>query len=147
MMNLPISGWMASAALAFAAAAATPELARAQSQAPVPASSASAPGAQTSAQRMFGDVNPKLAELTDDVLFGDVWARRGLSPRDRSLVTVSALIAMNRPDQLRSHMQRARENGVSEAELIETITHLAFYAGWPSAVTASVVAKEVFQRK
>ena len=99
----------------------------------------------TTAQRLFGDVNPKLAELTDDVLFGDVWARPGLSPRDRSLVTVSALIAMNRPDQLRSHLQRARENGVTDAELVETITHLAFYAGWPSAVTASVVAREVFQ--
>jgi 4-carboxymuconolactone decarboxylase len=88
-----------------------------------------------------------LAELTDDVLFGDVWARPGLSPRDRSLVTVSALIAMNRPDQLRGHLQRARDNGLTEAELVEAITHLAFYAGWPSAVTASVVAKEVFQKK
>jgi len=104
-----------------------------------------APPEPTTAQRLFGDVNPKLAELTDDVLFGDVWARPGLSPRDRSLVTVSALIAMNRPDQLRSHLQRARENGVTDAELVETITHLAFYAGWPSAVTASVVAREVFQ--
>ena len=96
---------------------------------------------------MFGDVNPKLAQLTDDVLFGDVWARPGLSPRDRSLVTVSALIAMNRPDQLRSHLQRARDNGLTEAELVEAITHLAFYAGWPSAVAASVVAKDVFQKK
>ena len=104
-----------------------------------------APPEPTTAQRLFGDVNPKLAELTDDVLFGDVWGRPGLSPRDRSLVTVSALIAMNRPDQLRSHLQRARENGVTDAELVETITHLAFYAGWPSAVTASVVAREVFQ--
>ncbi|MES2399069.1 MAG: carboxymuconolactone decarboxylase family protein [Pseudomonadota bacterium] len=103
--------------------------------------------AQTPAQRMFGEVNPKLAELTDNVLFGDVWARPGLSPRDRSLVTISALIAMNRPDQFRSHLQRARDNGVTEAEAIEAITHLAFYAGWPSAVTASLVAKEVFQKK
>lgn len=95
----------------------------------------------------MGDINPKLAELTDKVLFGDVWARPGLSPRDRSLVTVSALIAMNRPDQLRSHLQRAKDNGVTEAELIEAITHLAFYAGWPSAVTASTVAREVFQKK
>jgi 4-carboxymuconolactone decarboxylase len=95
---------------------------------------------------MFGDIAPKLAQLTDDVLYEDVWARPGLSPRDRSLVTVSALIAMNRPDQLRSHMARARNNGVMEEELIETITHLAFYAGWPSAVTAIGVAREVFQR-
>ena len=63
---------------------------------------------------MFGDVAPKLAQLTDDVLFGDVWARAELSPRDRSLVTVSALIAMNRPDQLRSHLGRARDNGVTQ---------------------------------
>jgi len=108
---------------------------------------AAAPASPTTAQRMFGDINPKLAQLTDDVLFGDVWARPGLSARDRSLVTVSALIAMNRPDQLRSHLQRARSNGLSETELVEAITHLAFYAGWPSAVTASVVAKDVFQKK
>ena len=104
-------------------------------------------GEQSRAQSLFGDVNPKLAELTDNVLFGDIWKRPGLSPRDRSLVTISALVAMNRPDQLRSHLQRARDNGVSEGELIEAITHLAFYAGWPSAVAASVVAKEVFQKK
>ena len=103
--------------------------------------------AQTPAQRMFGDVAPKFAELTDKVLFGDVWARPGLSPRDRSLATVSALIAMNRPDQLRPHLIRARENGVTQDELVETITHLAFYAGWPSAVTAISVAKEVFEKK
>ena len=87
-----------------------------------------------------------MAELTDNVLFGDVWARPGLSPRDRSLVTVSALTALNRPDQLRFHLAKARENGVTQDELIETITHLAFYAGWPNAVTAIAVAREVFQR-
>lgn len=85
-------------------------------------------------------------QLTDDVLYGDVWARPGLSPRDRSLVTVSALIAMNRPDQLRSHIARARASGISKEQIIETITHLAFYAGWPSAVTAIGVAREVFSR-
>ena len=95
----------------------------------------------------MGDIAPKLADLTDTVLFGDVWARPELSPRDRSLVTVSALIALNRPDQLRSHLARARDNGVTQAELVETITHLAFYAGWPNAVTAISVAKEVFQKK
>ena len=99
------------------------------------------------AQQLVGDIAPKLTELTDEVLFGDVWARPGLSPRDRSLVTVSALIAMNRPDQLRSHMARARDNGVSKDELAETLTHLAFYAGWPSAVTAAGVAREVFANK
>lgn len=100
----------------------------------------------TPAQQMMREVAPKMAELTDDVLFGDVWERPGLSKRDRSLVTVSALIAMYRPEQLRSHLARARENGVTEEELIEAITHLAFYAGWPNAVTAISVAKEVFQR-
>lgn len=109
---------------------------------------APAPGAQPRpSQRAIGDFAPKLAELTDDVLYGDVWERPQLSQRDRSLVTVAALIAMNRPDQLRSHLVRARENGVTQDELIETITHLAFYAGWPNAVTAISVAKEVFENK
>jgi 4-carboxymuconolactone decarboxylase len=105
------------------------------------------PGQPTRAQQLMGDFAPKLAELTDRVLFGDVWARPDLSPRDRSLVTVSALIALNRPDQLRSHLARARDNGVTQAEVVETITHLAFYAGWPNAVTAIAVAREVFQKK
>lgn len=109
-------------------------------------SAAAAPAAATPsrAQQLMGDVAPKLAQLTDDVLFGDVWARPGLSRRDRSLVTVSALIALNRPDQLRSHMALARDNGVSKDELVEALTHLAFYAGWPNAVTAAGVAREVF---
>ena len=107
-----------------------------------------APGAQPRpSQKAIGDIAPKLAELTDDVLYGDVWERPQLSKRDRSLVTVAALIAMNRPDQLRSHLIKARENGVTQEELIETITHLAFYAGWPNAVSAIAVAKEVFQQK
>lgn len=98
-------------------------------------------------KQLMGDIAPKLADLTDNVLFADVWERPGLSKRDRSLVTVAALIAMNRPDQLRSHLARARANGATEQELIEAITHLAFYAGWPSAVTAVGVAREVFQQK
>ncbi|HTL54765.1 MAG TPA: carboxymuconolactone decarboxylase family protein [Candidatus Limnocylindrales bacterium] len=98
-------------------------------------------------QKAIGDFAPKLAELTDNVLYGDVWERPELSKRDRSLVTVAALIALNRPDQLRSHLVKARENGVKQEELIETITHLAFYAGWPNAVTAVAVAKEVFEKK
>jgi 4-carboxymuconolactone decarboxylase len=101
----------------------------------------------SNAQNLFGDVAPKFAQLTDDVLFGDVWARPGLSQRDRSLATVSALVAMNRPEQLRHHLERALENGLSRDELIEAITHLAFYAGWPSGVTAVGVAKEVFQKR
>lgn len=120
----------------------------AQCLASEPAASASpVASAPTRAQGLFGDVNPKLDQITDDVLFGDVWARPGLSARDRSLVTVSALIAMNRPDRLRPHLQRARDNGVNDTELMETITHLAFYAGWPSAIATSVVAREVFQKK
>ena len=99
------------------------------------------------APQMMRDLAPKLADLTDNVLFGDVWERPGLSKRDRSLATVAALIAMNRPDQLRGHLARARDNGVTQDELIEAITHLAFYAGWPSAVTAIGVANEVFQKK
>lgn len=113
--------------------------------APVTTAVASAPSTSPAqGQQLFGDIAPKFAQLTDEVLFGDIWARPGLSPRDRSLVTVSALIAMNRPEQLRGHLARARQNGLSEAELIETTTHLAFYAGWPSAVTAIGLAREVF---
>jgi 4-carboxymuconolactone decarboxylase len=104
-----------------------------------------APGDQpTRAQQLMGDLAPKLAQLTDDVLYGDVWARPELSRRDRSLVTISALTAMNRPDQLRSHVRLALANGVTKEEIAETITHLAFYAGWPSAVTAVTVTREVF---
>jgi 4-carboxymuconolactone decarboxylase len=110
--------------------------------------SASGPGAQPRpSQAAMGDFAPKLAEITDNVLYGDIWERPQLSKRDRSLVTVAALIAMNRPDQLRSHFTRARANGVTHEELIETITHLAFYAGWPNAVTAIAVAREVFEKK
>jgi 4-carboxymuconolactone decarboxylase len=98
-------------------------------------------------QGAIGDFAPKLAELTDDVLYGDVWERSELSKRDRSLVTVAAPIALNRPEQLRSHLIRARENGVTQEELIETITHLAFYCGWPNAVSAINVAREVFDKK
>ncbi|GLR92127.1 carboxymuconolactone decarboxylase family protein [Bradyrhizobium iriomotense] len=106
--------------------------------------STGASAAQTRAQRLMGDIAPKLAELTDGVLFGDVWERPQLSKRDRSLVTVSALIALNRTDQLRSHLALARDNGLSEEELVETITHLAFYSGWPNAVAAVAIAREVF---
>ena len=100
----------------------------------------------TRAQQLMGDFAPKLAELTDDVLFGDVWARAELSPRDRSLVTVAALIANGNTEQLSAHLLRARENGLSESELAEVIIHLAFYAGWPRAISAVKVAREVFAR-
>ena len=96
------------------------------------------------AQKMIGDFAPKLAELTDDVLFADVWAREELTPRDRSLITVAALITGGNTEQLSFHLNKARDNGLSETELIEVITHLAFYAGWPKSVSAVRVAKEVF---
>jgi len=96
------------------------------------------------AQQLIGSFAPKLVELTDQVLFDDVWERKELSKRDRSLITVAALIALNRPDQLRFHLSYAVENGVKKEELIEVITHLAFYAGWPSAMTAVMIAKELF---
>ncbi|MEV1248318.1 carboxymuconolactone decarboxylase family protein [Nonomuraea sp. NPDC049750] len=95
-------------------------------------------------RRMIGDFAPKLAELTDDVLFEDVWNRTELAARDRSLITVAALVAGGDADQLRFHLGRAKENGVTETELIEAITHLAFYAGWPKAMTAITTAKQVF---
>lgn len=87
-------------------------------------------------QQSMGDIAPKLAELTDQVLFGDIWERPGLSPRERSIATVSALIALNRGEQLPFHLRRARHNGISADELAELVTHLAFYAGWPCAASA-----------
>jgi 4-carboxymuconolactone decarboxylase len=99
------------------------------------------------AQKMVGDFAPKLAELTDDVLFGDVWERPGLAKRDRSLVTVSALIALNRTEQLRGHIERALNNGVTKDELVEVITHLAFYSGWPTAMSAATIAKEIVSKR
>jgi 4-carboxymuconolactone decarboxylase len=100
----------------------------------------------SSARKALGDFAPKLAELSDQVLFGDIWERPELSKRDRSLITVAALTALHRPDQLRFHLNRALENGVTREELIEVITHLAFYAGWPCAMTAIGIAKEVFAK-
>jgi len=100
----------------------------------------------SAAQNLIGNFAPKLVELTDRVLFDDVWEREDLCKRDRSLITVAALIALNRPDQLRFHLGRAVENGVKPQELIEAITHLAFYSGWPSAMTAILIAKELFSK-
>jgi 4-carboxymuconolactone decarboxylase len=100
----------------------------------------------SAAGKMIGDFAPKLAELTDRVLFGDIWERKELSKRDRSLATVAALIALNRPEQLRFHLNKALENGLKKEELIEVITHLAFYSGWPNAMSAIMVAKEVFSK-
>ena len=104
------------------------------------------PKEPTVAQKLVGDFAPKLAQLTDDVLFGDVWERAELSPRDRSLVTVAALIANGNTEQLTGHLSRAKQNGLSETELAEVIIHLAFYAGWPRAMSAVRVAREVFKK-
>jgi len=99
------------------------------------------------ANALIGDVAPKLVELTEKVLFADVWERKGLATRDRCLITVASLVALNRTEQLRFHLERALLNGVTKDELVEVITHLAFYSGWPTAMSAMMIAKEVFQRK
>ncbi|MFD6532109.1 carboxymuconolactone decarboxylase family protein [Streptomyces sp. NPDC060184] len=96
------------------------------------------------AARMFGDFAPQLVHFTDTVLFGEVWERPGLSPRDRSLITVASLVTAGSTEQLRHHLGRAKDNGLSETELIEAITHLAFYTGWPHAMSAMAVAKDLF---
>jgi 4-carboxymuconolactone decarboxylase len=95
---------------------------------------------------MIGDFAPKLVDLTDPVLFGDVWERPELSKRDRSLATVAALVALYRPEQLRFHLDNALKNELNKEELIEVITHRAFYSGWPSAMSAILIAKEVFSK-
>ncbi|KIL42022.1 4-carboxymuconolactone decarboxylase [Gordoniibacillus kamchatkensis] len=101
----------------------------------------------TGTQKMIGDFAPKLVALTDDVLFGDVWERKELSPRDRSLITVASLLTGGNTEQLKFHLNKAKENGLTENELVEAITHLAFYAGWPKSMSAIMVAKEVFSDK
>jgi 4-carboxymuconolactone decarboxylase len=126
--------------LALVVAGGMSTMAHAQSDAPA----AAEPKEQSRAQQLMGATAPKLAELTDDILYADIWERPELSKRDRSLVTVAGLIALNRPDQLRSHLNLARQNGVTEEELVEAITHMAFYSGWPSAVAAVAIAKDVF---
>jgi len=99
---------------------------------------------ESPAQQMIGDFAPKLVELTDDVLFADVWERPGLSKRDRSMITVAALVSLNRTEQLPGHLRRAIDNGVTVDELIEEITHLAFYAGWPTSMSAIMITKQLF---
>lgn len=98
----------------------------------------------TAGQKAFGDFAPALAHYTDKVLFDEVWARDGLSKRDRSLVTVAALTAMGKTEQLTFHLDYARENGVTEDELKEAILHLTFYTGWPNGMSAMAVAKQLF---
>ena len=98
----------------------------------------------TAGRKAFGDIAPALGEYTDEVLFGEVWERPGLSPRDRSLITVATLVALYRTNELPFHLNKALENGVTKDELIELITHLAFYSGWPTASSAVAVARKVF---
>ena len=98
----------------------------------------------TNARKSFGDIAPHLAEVTDKVLFGDVWERAELSPRDRSLVTITSLISLYRTNEMPFHLKKALDNGVTREKIIATITHLAFYAGWPAAMTALQVARKVF---
>lgn len=100
---------------------------------------------QTRAQQLVGEFAPKLAELTDDVLFGDIWRRPELSPRDRSLITIASLVTSGSTEQLRSHLLRGRKNGLTESEIAETMIHLAFYVGWPGALSAVRAAREVFE--
>lgn len=97
----------------------------------------------SAALREIADVAPKLVELTDEVLFGDVWERPELSKRDRSLITCAALVATGKTEQMAIHFPKALENGVTREELIELVTHLAFYVGWPNAVTAAGRVKEL----
>ena len=89
---------------------------------------------------------PKLVDLTEKVLFGDVWERPNLSKRDRSLIVCATLIATYRPEQLRGHLQRALDNGVTKDEISEMITHLAFYSGWPASMSAANIARQVFEK-
>jgi len=97
------------------------------------------------AKKAFGDFAPGFVHFTDDVLFGQVWPRTvDLSPKDRSLVTVTVLATLGATDQLTYHRGLARQNGSTEAELKEAITHIAFYAGWPRAMSAMTVARQVF---
>jgi 4-carboxymuconolactone decarboxylase len=99
------------------------------------------------ARQAFGDIAPALADYTDAVLFGDVWQRPGLGLRERSLITVASLVALYRTNELPFHIGRALDNGVSRAELVELITHLAFYSGWPTAGTALPIARKVFESR
>jgi 4-carboxymuconolactone decarboxylase len=103
------------------------------------------PPAVSTSRNEVRPVAPRLIELTETLVYPDIWERPGLSKRDRSLITVAALMAMYRPDQLKGHTERALANGVTKEEIGELITHLAFYAGWPSAMSAAKVVKQVYE--
>jgi 4-carboxymuconolactone decarboxylase len=101
----------------------------------------------TNVENQFGKASPGLVQYTTDILFRDLWLRPGLAPRDRSLATVSALIASGQAAQIPYHLNRAMDNGLTQTEAGEVITHLAFYAGWPNAFSAVAVAKDVFEKR
>jgi 4-carboxymuconolactone decarboxylase len=92
-------------------------------------------------------VVPRMIELSETVIYGDIWERPGLSKRDRSLIVVASLITTYRPEQLKGHLGRALDNGVTKDEIAEIITHLAFYSGWPGSMNAARVAREVYEER
>ncbi|MDH7637761.1 carboxymuconolactone decarboxylase family protein [Sphingomonas oryzagri] len=94
----------------------------------------------------WGDIAPKLTDITDAVLFADVWQRPGLSARDRSMITVASLISLYRTNELPFHLGKALQNGVTRDEIVEMVTHLAFYAGWPTASTAIGIVRQAFEK-
>jgi 4-carboxymuconolactone decarboxylase len=101
----------------------------------------------TNARKAFGDIAAQLAEITDTVLFGQVWEDPVLSPRDRSLVTIANLAALYRQNELPFHLAKGLDNGLSPDEIVAAITHTAFYAGWPTAMTALQIARKVFDEQ
>ena len=105
------------------------------------------PDEPTNARKSFGDIAPQLAEITDTVLFGQVWADETLSPRDRSLITIVNLAALYRQNELPFHLGKGLDNGLKKEEIIAAITHTAFYAGWPAAMTAIQLARKVFEER
>jgi 4-carboxymuconolactone decarboxylase len=101
----------------------------------------------TNVEQQFGNVAPGVVQYTTDVLFRDLWLRPDLAPRDRSLVTVSALIANGQVAQISYHLNRAMDNGLTQTQAAEVVTYLAFYAGWPNAFSALPVVKDVFEKR
>jgi 4-carboxymuconolactone decarboxylase len=147
------SGWanaMSAVAVAkdvFAARKIGSDQVPAASPSPLPLDEAAEAQRATRVEQQFGRVVPGIVQYTTDVLFRDLWLRPDLAPRDRSLVTVSALIASGQVAQLTAHLNRAMDNGLTQGQAAEVITHLAFYVGWPNAFSALPVAKEVFEKR
>ncbi len=133
------------AGVTLAAAAPLPVAAQEANAKPPAAKKAPRPSVMGSARKNFGDFAPALAAYTDDVVLGDLWKRPGLPLRDRSLITVTTLIALYRVNELPFHLKYALENGVTRDELLEVITHMAFYSGWPTASTAMNIARKAFE--